>query len=662
MAPPAEPKPSVAEPSSELPDWLREMAPPAEPAKPPAAEPASELPDWLQGMAPPAEPAKPSAVEPASELPDWLREMAPPAGPEPPAAAAPSVETPDWLQDISQAPIAAPGGEAEIPDWLRDVSAPLPPVEQPPELEPSGMPDFEPAGVPDWLKGVSPPFTAPEARVGEAPPLTPLAAEGLPDWLRGMAPPSAPEKAPVAEQPIPELPDWIKEKVRPPESAALPAEEEEILPSVVPLSTEQLPAWLQEMKASAPPRATGEQAAPAPGAGPLGMGEESGLPAWIEALRPKELTPGGAVEEPQAVSEEVEGILAGLRDTLPVAAVAGQTLGSGVSLQFEVPAGALSRAGMFNEVLTHGVGALVRRGGESRVQKLWGPTQRLFVFFLVLLAVVAPQIPAVHETLVASVGQPAFSDAGQQVQKQINQLPEGVPVLVSFDYDPTQAGEMDVVARAVLEHLIARKARILAVSTYPVGPATAQALWTDIISGTGRDSAGGFVNLGYIPGQAVGVQMISSLDWERAARTDFTGAALAGADQPALLEGVNSLRDVSLIVELAATPDSVRWWVEQLAAQPQAPPLVAGVSAMAAPMSRPYLSGKRTAQPAVPQLSGLINGMPEALAYLSTQPGVAPPADYLQTFESLVLASLALGALIVVGNTVQLLAQLRRRR
>jgi len=63
---------------------------------------------------------------------------------------------------------------------------------------------------------------------------------------------------------------------------------------------------------------------------------------------------------------------------------------------------------------------------------------------------------------------------------------------------------------------------------------------------------------------------------------------------------------ISMVVELAATPDTVRWWVEQLAVRSDAPTFLAGVSASAEPMSR--LIGKSS-------VSGMIVGVPGATAY-----------------------------------------------
>lgn len=119
-------------------------------------------------------------------------------------------------------------------------------------------------------------------------------------------------------------------------------------------------------------------------------------------------------------------------------------------------------------------------------------------------------------------------------------------------------------------------------------------------------------NLGYVPGQAMAIPYI-------------IGAA-----------------PYSKVIELAATPDTLRWWVEQL---PRSDPslLWAGVSAQAEPMSQPYLASR--------QVGGMIVSVPDALAYEFklglSKPEVAP-------LESIAVANAALIVLIVLGGMIQL--------
>jgi hypothetical protein len=89
-----------------------------------------------------------------------------------------------------------------------------------------------------------------------------------------------------------------------------------------------------------------------------------------------------------------------------------------------------------------------------------------------------------------------------------------------------------------------------------------------------------YTDLGFVPGQVNGVQSL---------------LAEAG--------------DVQLIIEVAASPETARWWAEQLQANRSEIPLVVGVSAGAEPLAMPYVQSG--------QIKGLVSGFPGAVAYLN---------------------------------------------
>jgi len=121
-------------------------------------------------------------------------------------------------------------------------------------------------------------------------------------------------------------------------------------------------------------------------------------------------------------------------------------------------------------------------------------------------------------------------------------------------------------------HLAARQANIKVASLYQTGPVVAQAV----------------IN-----------QVNSTLTGTLPIKVEYRGYFARSG----YCRGIfHSEHAISMVVDLAATPDSVRWWAEQLAARPDAPTFLAGVSASAEPMSRPYVESH--------QVSGLIAGVP----------------------------------------------------
>jgi hypothetical protein len=240
-----------------------------------------------------------------------------------------------------------------------------------------------------------------------------------------------------------------------------------------------------------------------------------------------------------------------------------------------------------------------------------------WIIYIALLGVVALPI---------MLGKPLLPRSAAPVPVMVSDLYDSIaalsadaPVLVAFDYDPTTSGEMDVVAQAIVSQLMDQEARIAVVSLLPAGPPTAQSLMDGMVSERPdyADSYGQrYVNLGFLPGQASAVWRMGQ-SVEGALPQDFLGMPLAG--MPAL-EGVTSLNDFALVIELAATQDTLRWWVEQAVA-PHDIPLGAGVSAAIEPAARAYYATDPQ------QLVGLVAGVLGAASYESLSSDAGQPED-----------------------------------
>jgi hypothetical protein len=238
---------------------------------------------------------------------------------------------------------------------------------------------------------------------------------------------------------------------------------------------------------------------------------------------------------------------------------------------------------------------------------------------------------------------PAVADLYQVIET----LNSNAPVLVAFDYDPSSSGEMDVLAQALVGHLMDRGASVVAVSLLPAGPPTAQTVLDTLAAErpTYADSYGQrYVNLGYLPGQATGVRLLS-LSVETALPRDFYGTPLADST---VMEGLDTIQDFDLIVELAATQDTLHWWIEQ-ASTPFNVSLVTGVSASVDPLARPYYEAESK------QLMGMVGGIVGAATYETLHSGQSPEDEAAVRLESLWAGQLAFILLLLVGNGVYLL-------
>lgn len=680
----AAPDPPASE-GVETPDWLRElnvepleMVPPEAP--PPTPSEDTALPQWLRELGPePPSPAPTEATPEAASMPAWLEGLdAEPSSPAPdetpPAEDIPSqtVEVPDWLQELDA---DAPSTLVPLEDRAPEETLPEP-VTAPETVDalgteaPSAPAEETPAGedtqagmisIPDWLGQLEPetpepaplgPFEAPatesveESREPEeaaAEPLDEAAASeesGIPEWLRELEEeaPTEPAAPPPQEPPVEgSIPEWLMESR--PEAARTEAPETEApVPAFQlgadepPLEPGEIPDWLRQMKPG--------EAEPRPVAPPVAGLAPAEIPEWLQALRPAE--EAGLPEEPA----ETEGLLEGLRGTLTASSLF-EAIGKVEAAPMAGPSAAtMARAELLQELINRPATA---PQPKERERKTGWAIQRIVIGLLLVAAIIAPVAANAvgFEILPADLILPsdALSRAEHRYALQTYDAIEahvqaGAAVLVAFEYGPSEADEMELVAEPLLLHLADRGARLIVVSTRPEGPMLASRLFTGLAADGlwEEQQAAQVANLGYVPGDAAGIQ---ALLLDLAGRPEYWSGI--SPDVSAMLEGISSAEDVALVVVLAGQSTGLQAWIEQMSALGHSPPLVAGISARVEPMSRPYLE-------TTGQLQGAVTGLVEGAAYEARlEPSSEHMAAYRQHLQSLTLSRLAAVGLMLVG-------------
>jgi hypothetical protein len=379
--------------------------------------------------------------------------------------------------------------------------------------------------------------------------------------------------------------------------------------------------------------------------GAIVVNEEETFPAGEHEPNTAQLGPAGAgqqaLDDSQESAEAAE-LLAPSSVTSDIDPDAQDESDSGTA---EEPTGAEmpEEAGLLAEIVSLPP-VRARRTMVQPVERARARVGRWLVYALLIVLVALP--PLLDRPLLSrrvSVGPGALA-----LHEAIESLDSRSVALVAFDYDPTASGEMDSVARVVVTHLMDQGARVIAVSFLPAGAATAQ----DLLAGLAQDREGyrdsygqSYANLGFVPGQAAGVRLLAH-SLEKAAPSDFYGTPLSQVD---VAEGLFSAQSFDLVVELAATTDSVRWWVEQAGA-PLGIPIGAGVSASAAPWAKTYFE----TEPKL--LVGLLGGVSDAAmydAYLQGRDHLSDP--FSLRLDSQLAGHLLLICLILVGNGAYLL-------
>lgn len=224
----------------------------------------------------------------------------------------------------------------------------------------------------------------------------------------------------------------------------------------------------------------------------------------------------------------------------------------------------------------------------------------------------------------------------QAAHQTIAGLPSGADVLIYWAYDPATAAELDLVATPLIEHLVELQANVTIVSLLPTGPATAERLVAQAVplvvpgpeaNAVIRELVARNV---YLSGGATVLPLV--------AQPTDTRAALLGTSA-----------QMELVIVLADDALDVRAWLELV--QPRdSTPVIAGVSAAADPVLRPYLDSG--------QLVGLVSGFDGAAAYraLMSRPRTATErATAAQQLVAQNWGQMAFLGLILLGNLLAFL-------
>jgi len=657
----------------ELPDWLASLQPAGEegeagtgPAELESGE--GEVPDWLAGFQEAGEEAEavPETESEEDEVPDWLAGLRE-TGEEAEAGAVPETEIeedeiPDWLADLGEAgeeaedraePAEIESEEDEVPDWLADLGEAGEEAEAAPEIEESE--------IPDWMAGLG--ETGEEAEA-EAVPEIEIEEGEIPDWVADLRPREEEgEEKPslyALEFEEEELTDRIVELEPPVEEIPLAEALEEEPAHKLPDDVEAIlgpavPAWLAELQIEAPEAAAaiieetmvdGElpdwlvrsELEPDEGLAP------AEIPAWLLALKPTELREegeeDGIVPPPLRDTGEKTGLLAGIPGVLPVEMLIAQPRAIVAAEWPELALEDSPPAQLFADIVGRPPDAAPKEIAMRRADVL--PRTARWILYAILIAVVAVPIIVGKPLLLRTIETTA---ATVDMHTAIEALDSLDPVLVAFDYDPTSSGEMDLIARALIGDLMDQEARVVVVSLLPAGPASAQTLLAELAADRPgyADSYGErYANLGYLPGQAAAVRLLG-LSLQTAAPQDFYGMPLS--DLPAM-QGLDSTQSFSLIVELAATQDTLRWWIEQ-AGTPYDIPMGAGASAAIIPYARPYYETEPR------QLIGLVGGVPDGVTYeaLASDQG-SPTNSSAARLDSQLAGQVLFVLVLLAGNVV----------
>jgi hypothetical protein len=215
----------------------------------------------------------------------------------------------------------------------------------------------------------------------------------------------------------------------------------------------------------------------------------------------------------------------------------------------------------------------------------------------------------------------------------MEKLPAGSFVILSLDYDPSTAPELNPQAVAVARHAFRKNLRV-GVVTYAAGATgLIEQLFAVVPAEFKKEYGRDYIIFPYQPSAVAALtQMASDLYGIYDKDKDGKDAK----SMPVML-GVKNYKNVSLVVCIAGTQIPTYW--VQYAGDKYGVPVMAGVTAISQPGYGPYLQKK--------QLKGLLGGMKGAAEYEHL---IDTPGKGTSGIDALSLAHVMVVGLIIVSN------------
>lgn len=174
---------------------------------------------------------------------------------------------------------------------------------------------------------------------------------------------------------------------------------------------------------------------------------------------------------------------------------------------------------------------------------------RRIIFLVIGLCTLLP--------LLYPVGLPIkISSEVRGVYNHIESLPERAVFFMSFDFDPASKPELHPQAIALLRHAFRKNLRVVTMTLWVTGTGLADQIVTQVAKEMGKENGKDYVFLGWSPGNtAVIINLGQNL--HNTFPSDYGGKPTKGLP---VLDGVQSLKDVTYLVSLGAGNPGVESW------------------------------------------------------------------------------------------------------
>lgn len=225
------------------------------------------------------------------------------------------------------------------------------------------------------------------------------------------------------------------------------------------------------------------------------------------------------------------------------------------------------------------------------------------------------------------------------VYNEVEALPHGSPLLLSFDYDPASKPELSPMAIAICRHAFKKNLRIIAMNLWVTATGMADDVLTQTAKEYGKEYGRDYTFLGWQP---MSVAVITGMGTDIYSVYSKDQKGNDTRSQP-VMKGIRTLKDFPYMVELGAgypgLPEWLAYGTDKFGVK-----IGAGCTAVSEPGLRTYLQSN--------QVTGLMGSMKSAAEYesLINKPGLARAG-----MDAISMAHFLLLFLVLLANAIVLI-------
>lgn len=274
-----------------------------------------------------------------------------------------------------------------------------------------------------------------------------------------------------------------------------------------------------------------------------------------------------------------------------------------------------------------------------------GRIDRRWIFLIIAVTVAFPMFLGIDFTAVPA-------PMVEKVYEQIEKLPAGSKVLISYDYGPSTVPENQPMADALVYHLLSKNCKVYMMAVWATGERQSQATMDHIISPVFKDKIYGvdYIDLGFKAGGTGLINMLYT-SIKRMYTTDRMGKEI---NNYPMMETIESLRSFDMILSISSGAPGLKEWI-QFAGDRGSIPVAGGVTAVQATELFPYYPR---------QMFGLMAGLQGAAEYeslvIKNFPAFEPYRSALKKMAPQTVAHLAIILLVVIGNVAYFMTRKQR--